>query len=137
MVMNKPRLKTAFTIMEIMVVVIILGVIAGFAIPNFSKSIERTHMTDAINQLQAIHSADQIYFARTRAYWPATAVNDVTAINTALSTNIIENGMAYNCSGDGTSFTCTATRTGSTFVVTVTEAPLSDTNPACTGACPG
>lgn len=126
--------------MEIMVVVIIVGVIAGFAIPNFSKSVDQSHYQDAVIQLSAIRSANQVYYARTATFWPPTNNNDVTAINTALSLNIIENGLTYNCdkgTNPATQFTCTAIPTGGAYTVTVNEAPLSSPgNPSCSGSCP-
>lgn len=130
----------AFTIMEIMVVIVILGAIAGFAIPNYTKSVEQAYERDAIMQLSAIHATNQIYFAKTGAYWPPNgSAYDVNSINSNLNLNIIENGMTYSCTGtNGTTFTCTAVRSGAAaFTVTVTEAALTATNPDCTsGACP-
>ncbi len=129
----------AFTLMEIMVVVIIVGIIAGFAIPNFSKSIDQSHYQDAVIQLSAIRSANQVYYARTATFWPPTDNNNVSAINTALSLNIIENGLTYECDKGLTSsqFTCTAIPTGGAYTVTVDQNPLSSPgNPSCSGSCP-
>jgi prepilin-type N-terminal cleavage/methylation domain-containing protein len=131
----------AFTLMEILVVIVILGAIAGFAIPNFTRTIERSHENDAILQLEAIHSANKIYQARNNAYWPPdTASYDITSINTNLGLNIIANDMTYTCLGtDGSTFFCKAVRNApaASFTVSVTEADLSSSNPACTaGACP-
>ena len=129
----------AFTIMEIMIVVIIVGIIAAFAIPNYSRSVSQSHLQDAMMQLSAIRSANQVYYARTSKYWPATAAaNNVTAINSFLSLNIIENAMTYSCTGiaSGATFNCTATPVGSAYTVTVTQNVLSSTNPTCGGTCP-
>ncbi len=136
-----------FTMMEIMIVVVILGAIMAYAIPNYTRTTERTYVSDAMMQLTAIYSANQIYRARNQVYWPSTNGNDITAINTALSLNIIPNlVMTYNCDGNGTTFTCTATRTGGAFSVIVTQNDLKATvppdavndNPRCTPgtACP-
>lgn len=136
--MNNLRSPKAFTIMEILIVVIIVGVIAAFAIPNYGRSVAQTHLQDAVMQLSAIRTANQVYYARTGAYWPPSGSNNVSAINSNLSLNIIENGMTYTCTGTGTTFNCTAVTTGgSSFTTTVTQAPLSTTNPQCTaGSCP-
>lgn len=128
--MSYSKNTNAFTIMEIMIVVVILGVIAGFALPNYTKAMERTYAADAISQLSALHAANGVMYARTRSYWPTSTVNNVTTINDTLSINIVPNGMTYSCTGDGTSFTCTATRTTGTFAVQVTEAPLQVSVPA-------
>lgn len=130
----------AFTIMEIMVVMIILGAVAAYAIPNYVRSVRQSHQSDAIMQLSAIHSANQIYRARSGDYWPNTGGSfNIGDINTNLSLEIIPNNMTYTCSGDGATFTCNAVFGGSNpFTVQVTEAALSDTNPDCISgaACP-
>ena len=136
--MNRKNQKS-FTLVELLAVIMIIAAVAGFAIPNYSRSVERAHEQDGLTQLRAIHAANQIFNARTNSYWPADAgaytVND---INTNLGLNIIESGMAYACSGtDGTTFDCTATRAGGSFTLTVDENPLSAANPSCTGGdCP-
>ncbi len=140
--MNNSHASKAFTIMEILIVVIIVGVMAAFAIPNYGRSVSQSHLQDAMMQLSAIRTANQVYYARTGAYWPPSGSNGVTAINSNLSLNIIENGMTYTCGPGatvGTTFTCTAVTSGAgSFTTTVTQAPLSTTNPQCTSgsACP-
>ena len=135
--------RAGFTLMELMVVVTIVGLVAAFAIPDYTKSVEKTHLKDAQNNLMLIHAAQQMYFAQNNnIYWPggAGAAGALAAINSGLGLNIIANGMTYSCSQTlTTNFTCTAVRTGATaFTVTITEAAVSlGTNPSCTaGACP-
>jgi len=111
------HIKKAFTIMEVMTVVIIVGVIAVFAIPNFSKT---------------IHAAQDIYRAQTGAYWSPGVTYDVTAINSNLGLSIMENGMQYTCYDDlsGGYFCFAIPLSGSgSFCVTLTEDALSATNP--------
>ena len=137
--------NTAFTLTELMVVVIIIGVMASFAIPNYILSIERSHRRDAETQLMTIWSANQIYRAQNGVYWPPpNTTGDITAINSNLSLGIIPNGMTYNCAGLSADalnpfgrFTCTAARQpSSSFTITVTQTQISGTNPSCGGSCP-
>ena len=134
-----------FTITEIIVVVIIIGAMAGFAIPNYSKSLQRSHIQDATMQLSTLHAAQQIYRARSGRYWPLDAVthSDLSEINDALNINIMANDMAYACvadvSGGVPTFDCSATPVGSgDYVISVNESSLSTgANPLCTGDdCP-
>ena len=123
--------------MELIVVIILLGVMTGIAIPRYSSTLEKSHLQDAIMQLTAIHAANQIMFARTGAYWPPVnprVVYSLAEINAALNLNIIANGMEYICPNsnlDG--FSCTATREApaTQFVVQVTANPISSANPVC------
>lgn len=131
----------AFTLTEILVVVIIIGVMASFTIPNYTKSIERSHRRDAETQLKTIWSANQIYRAQNGAYWPPDdnggAGYDITAINSTLGLGIIPNGMDYICTSALTdTFTCRADRQPSaSFTITVTQAQIDGTNPNCSGNC--
>jgi prepilin-type N-terminal cleavage/methylation domain-containing protein len=136
----------AFTIMEIMIVVVILGAIMSYAMPNYTRTVERTYVSDAMMQLTALYSANQIYKIRNGTYWPLTNGQDISQINSSLSLNIIPSlVMTYNCDGNGVLFTCTATRTGGgAYAVTVDQGNLKTTvppdsindNPRCTGTCP-
>ncbi len=139
--MRFSRRDHAFTLTELLVVVIIIGVMAAFTVPNYTRSIERSHRKDAETQLKTIWSADQIYRAQNGRYWPpVSASNDIAAINSNLGLGIIPNGMTYNCNSVLTdTFTCTAARDPAppSFTIIVNEAQIVDgINPSCTGNCP-
>lgn len=132
--MNK-KLK-GFTLVEIIITIAILGVIASFAIPHYSKAIAKARERDAIIQLSAIHSACQIYKTNNAGrYFSGNLVN-TAQINSKLSINIIENnGTTYIYSGLNSSFGAKA-NVGS-FTVSINERSLSSDNPCCdVGACP-
>jgi prepilin-type N-terminal cleavage/methylation domain-containing protein len=123
-------MRKAFTMVELIVVMVIIGMVAVFAIPNFTKTINRSKARDAVLNLNVIHASNILY--RTRNGGNLNEAN-LAAINTELGLNIIANGATYAC--DGTD--CVATGTG--FVLTVDlDAVLSDTNPSCNGgaSCP-
>ena len=137
--MGNQRKHKAFTITELIVVVIIMGAIAGFAIPNYTRSVENAHYQDAMLQLKAIHSAQQIYKARSGQYWPTDgSTHYATDINNDLNLNLIEDGVAFNCSSSdpAAGFSCQAIRDGSAFTVTLDQSALSSSNPSCSGTCP-
>jgi len=132
-----------FTLMEIMVVIIILGIVMAFAVPNYQKAVETTHLDDALSQMKAIHAAQQVYQVKNGSYFPTTNITvALAAINTNLNLHINENGMTYTCTGSpyggGTQYSCTAVRQAPapTFTVTLTQTDISETNPVCSGSCP-
>jgi type IV pilus assembly protein PilE len=119
----------AFTLIELMVVLIIVSIVAGFAIPNYTKSVERSHRKDAESNLQMVHAAQLMYSAKNNgAYW---GPGNLAALNTNLSLNIVANGKTYNCTGGGNTYSCTAVK--GAWTVTITDA---STTPSCTGSCP-
>ena len=115
---------------ELVVVMTIIAIMAGFGIPSFTKAINRARARDAILNLNVIHASNVVYRARAGADLTAA---DAAAINTALGLNIIPNSAAYVCNGT----VCTATGTGFVVTATLASALSSGINPACAGAnCP-
>ena len=122
----------AFTIIEMIIVVTLLGIMAVFAIPNYTKSIDRAYRKDGTVNLTAIYAAEQIYYNNNNgSYWPASGSGDVSAINSNLGLGILSNNLTYSCSGNGATFSCTAIRGSMTLTVTQASA-----TPTCSGSCP-
>lgn len=137
MTTNERSFAPGFTLLELMVVVIIVGVIAAFAIPNYSKSIQKAHERDMLAQLTSIHAANLLYRSYDGKYWNTGGVGkDMAEINSALSINIIANsGTTYNYnSANGSSYTATAT--WGAYTLRVTGVAIGTANPCCQGgAC--
>ncbi len=129
--------RSGFTIIELLVVVALIGLIAAFTIPDFSKSIAKSHERDLVMQLTTLHGASLIYEAQNGAYWVATNETNIGTINNALNINLIaQDGSTFDYTSDGSTFTFDGTWNG--FTVRVTEAPIAPgTNPSCGGGtCP-
>lgn len=133
-----------FTLMEMLVALCIIGVIAGLALPQYTKSVERARRKDAENQLLLIHSAQEQYAAHNSGeYWGpaagATPEAKLASINQNLGLNILANGKNYDCdvvydTGKVVAYNCTAAQND--FTITVTEAAVNPgVNPSCTGSC--
>lgn len=54
--------KKGFTLIELMVVIAILVIIMGIALPNITSSIERSKKKQIDNKRQLIESAAELYF---------------------------------------------------------------------------
>ena len=102
--------------MELMVVVTIVGIIAAFAIPNYSKAVERSRMKTALNNLACMASAEAGYVLQNNQYFGSS---DITIINASLGLNIISNGVAYGCLGDPSGYICWATWGGGSGMYSV------------------
>lgn len=122
--------------MEVLVVVIILGVIAAFALPNYAKSVRQSHERDMVNQLRVIYAADLMYRAQADLYLIGANL-DTNAINNQLDLSIMSSdGTTYDyTSADGNTFQVDSI--WSDMTVRVTQAPLSWNNPCCSSLnCP-
>ena len=131
--------KTAFTMMELLVTITLVSIIAAFIIPNFRRSITKTHERDMIAQLETLHAANTVFFSNQgKFYVDTTAV--VITLNSNLNINLISNDgttFSYTCIVPGTNYTFDASWGG--FTIRITDAPLSPTNPNCQsgpGTCP-
>jgi type IV pilus assembly protein PilA len=62
------RGRKGFTLVELAVVIIIIGVLASFAVPRFLDSVERSKAGEAFNYLAAIRSAQERYQIRQGTY---------------------------------------------------------------------
>ena len=82
MLKNKKALKgrKGFTLMEVLVTVIIVGVLAAIAYPVFSKSIAKARATEAVNLLEIVKNKQIQNFATTGEY--ATSISDFKKLTT-------------------------------------------------------
>ena len=60
--------RSGFTLVELAVVVVIIGVLAAFAVPRFMASVERSKAAEAFNYLSAVQAAQERYHARQGTY---------------------------------------------------------------------
>ena len=57
-----------FSLMEVMILVVIIGILAALAYPNLEKYLKRARQTEAKTNLSAIYTAQKIYFSLHQSY---------------------------------------------------------------------
>jgi type IV pilus assembly protein PilE len=139
--------KTGFTLMEITVALIILGIAAAIALPSYTAYLQQGEAQNAQNNLTAIYGGQNTYYLNnTNTYYASSGTNDLNGINTALILTLAQDPyFKYTCAASivsqnisrATGFTCTATNSSTGAVLTLTDAPLlANTNPSCAAASP-
>ena len=63
--MNK---RKGFTLLELIIVIIVIGILAAIAMPQFTKIVERGHIGRAKADINAIMKAEGIYYALYSTY---------------------------------------------------------------------
>ena len=64
--------RKGFTLVELAVVIVIIGVLAAFGVPKFLQSVEKSKASEAFNYWSAVQSAQERYMSQNGVYW-ATA----------------------------------------------------------------
>ncbi|MCA9404930.1 MAG: prepilin-type N-terminal cleavage/methylation domain-containing protein [Candidatus Omnitrophica bacterium] len=103
--------KKAFTLMELITVTIIVGVTAAFAIPSYSRAIEKSHSRQVKINLLTIHAAGEIYKIKNQDY-PAGSVYGIDAINSLFNIKISDPYFDYNIGFNTSTYTAQAHRVG-------------------------
>ena len=111
--------SSGFTLVELAVVVVIIGVLAAFAVPRFLNSVERSKAAEAFNFLSTVQSAQERYHARQGTYTTLLDNLDVEFVNTKYF-------VVGDITADEVSWTQTLTRTGASagygeYTVTYTQ----------------
>ena len=57
-----------FTLIELLVVVLIIGILAAMAMPQYFKAVERSRMTEAVTLMDSIAKAQRRKFMQTNRY---------------------------------------------------------------------
>jgi type IV pilus assembly protein PilA len=115
---SKLRDTEGFTLIELLIVVVIIGILAAIAIPQFSNTKEKAFDAAAKSDLRNIMTAEEAYFADNQEYTAFSATDGGTAdldgdsnTDVSLSEGI---SAAVTLPGSGGGFSATAAHTEST-----------------------
>lgn len=76
-VSRKNPKQAGFTLVELAIVIVIIGVLASFGVPRFRDAVERSKAGESLNYLSAIRSAQERYASREGTYTSDLADLDV------------------------------------------------------------
>ena len=72
---QRQRSRSGFTLVELAVVVVIIGVLASFGVPRFLDAVERSKASEAFGYLSSLRAAQERYIARQGEY--ASTLSDL------------------------------------------------------------
>ena len=97
------RRCNGFSLIEVMIVVVIIGILAALAYPSLEGYLQRTRQTEARTNLSALYTAQKIYFATNRTY--ASSFDDLD-VQFETGGDVV---YSYTLTATATSFVATAT----------------------------
>ena len=100
--------KKSFTLVELFVVMIIVGILVALALPNYNTMKEKSLDREANSSLALIQAAEKIYKMESGSYYPSSgSTNDITNINTNLKLSLTTGSWSYNVDSDAQLITAT------------------------------
>lgn len=103
--------NSSFTLIEIMVVVMIVGVVTAFAIPNYGRMVRKAELKVAWDNMVAAHTAEKLYFLNYGEYLPGAGqppcdkwlagcqITSIEGINRGLNLALVgDKNFYYGCS---------------------------------------
>lgn len=118
-----------FTLIELLVVVLILGILAAMAMPQYFKAVERSRMTEAVTLLSNIASAQQRKYLQINAYAKNYSGLDVAPAGATGSVYYTKGTVTSGAGGNGFGVTLSSTNAYKTGFATATrEAAGSSTD---------
>jgi type IV pilus assembly protein PilA len=107
------RARAGFTLIELLIVVVIIGILAGIAIPKFGETRSRANEAAVKSDLRNLLTAQETYFGDN-----GTTYGAVTSIQTGENLWAPGAGVAVAISPYTSSFIATATKSGKICTMT-------------------
>ena len=119
--------RIAFTLIELLIVVVIIGILAAIAIPKFSNTKGRAYIASMKSDLRNLASAMEGYFNDNASTYATTTTDLNTGFRSSTGVTVVLGAVTR------TSWSATATHTASpkTCTITLGGTGSSDSAPIC------
>lgn len=129
---QKTPKQSGFTLIELMIVIVIIGILAGIAIPSYNDYLMRSRITEATSELSSRRSQNEMFFDNNRTYVNATGcAASATSNFFNFSCNPAPTDTTYTIQAQGK-----AAMTGFTFTINQNNDKATSAMPADWGTAP-
>ena len=104
--------RKGFTLVELAVVIVIIGVLASFGVPKFMQSVERSKASESFNFLSALRSAEERYQSKEGTYTTVWGSLDIQWKTSAGVPSFQYFTIGSDFAADASTWSATLTRSG-------------------------
>lgn len=108
---NIISIKSGFTLIELITVVIIIAILVALALPQYTRLVERSQGSAAMSGLDTIRKAEAMYFTLNYLYTSAlTSLTSELPEVAKITNTTLNKQWNFSATTDSKTFTATATR---------------------------
>ncbi len=127
-VVGRRALQVGFSLVELMVVMVIMGILAAIAMPQYNEHLLKGKLTEATSLLSDLQLRQEQYYQDNRTYLNGMTPRAAGSYFTSTSCATANSGQTYIC-------TATAPTLNYTFRVTEAGAKTTTTPTGTTASC--
>lgn len=118
------NIQSGFTLIELMIVVVIIGILAGIAYPSYQNQVRKTKRADGKAALMELASRQEKYFSQCSSY----TTNITGAYPASESSCGAAAGLGFTAQSADGNYNLSATLTATGYTVTATAVSASQVN---------
>jgi len=112
-------MKKGFTLIELLITIIIIGILATLAIPNYTNMVEKAKADQAITYLKVIRTGEKIYYSSNFSY---TACANLGELNNRISAEVTDESYLFSVTSSAAdTFLATAQRKTDNKTITLNQ----------------